>query len=107
MKFDERVMQEIMRSDMETLYKHFRLLKNESKELEDEYRRVRFGIEYLFDIHDIFNGMFSIKQKSQLIIMNKISIPIIEWRTELENREDIMRECLYRYGVSESLIKSK
>ena len=85
--------EDVLGMDFEKLYKVFLLLKLE-KDLEEEYRKIRFGVDLKFDIYKYFGEDFVIKNKENIIIMDGKEFELGKFWSELENREAICRKAV-------------
>lgn len=107
MKINDTIVQEIVKGNLTTLYKNFRILKLDHEELEPTYKEVRFGIHYDFDIHDYIEEKYTIKNKKKIVIINRQQIRLKDFRTEIEEREDLMRKNIYEYLTEEDPTTSR
>lgn len=105
MKFNEEMIQEIIKGDTKTIYDNFRQLEGEYDEYEEDLRKIKYGLDLLFDIRYYLMDLFIIREKSNSIILSKrIILKLPEFWDEIEKREKIMREKLYEnYSDQEKL----
>ena len=94
MKIPQEVFDVITNGDLKVVYKHFRLLKEELTE--QDFNKVRYGINYNFDINDFLLGNFTIKKKKREVMIVGEVINMKDFWTEIEDREDLMRSLIYQ-----------
>ena len=88
----EDIISKVPEADIETLYKIFRIIRTEDREkMEERYEQIRNGIKVKFSIHDYFERKYNEKIKEGIVIIRKDRIKVDDFRTELEEREDLMR----------------
>ena len=98
MPLDEENIIALSLAEVWTLYKVKRKeMIKEGFTSEQEYNRIRYGITIMFELDDYIQERFRERPKSGEIVIQKIVYSIKEFRTEMEERERLMRNSLLNY----------
>lgn len=100
MKISEKIISEIATANIRQLWNHFVLLEGEYTGWQKDYEKVRFGIKMKFSIFDVWepNRIFIRTHNVHVYEPDsnvKLSYRREDYRTEIMQREAIMRERLY------------
>ncbi|MEC8339811.1 MAG: hypothetical protein VXZ40_04240 [Nanoarchaeota archaeon] len=101
----ELVRQIIDKGSTKDLYRYFCIIKNESEKTKEAYEKVRYGINFIFDINDFFGGKFCVKQKQRLVIIGGNVDSLDLFYTEVEERESLMRRHLIESAELPEILK--
>lgn len=71
-----------------------------------DYDNIRFGLNIKFEIDDYLKNRFREKPKSGTIVIWKDEYNISDFRTEIDNRERMIRSALLDYYAQENDIIS-
>lgn len=102
MKLSEQTITETLQMNLKQKYAFYNSLKIDYPELEKNYPQIRFGIKHAFDIHEIFDKNLTQKPKRGIIRVRNTSIPLEEYRTEIENREALITHDILKHITTEN-----
>lgn len=93
--------------DIKTAYEYYLVCRIENNDLNDYYEKIRYGINYDIDIHDIIDEQYQIKPKKKIVSINRKIIPIDEFRTEMENRISMIKKAILDHMTEDTLFEER
>lgn len=95
MKLTDEIVQQIIETkDVQTIYQNYTTFMLQYEALKKHYDEIRYGIKQFFDIHDIFDGFVLIKPKNAKVSIRGKTIPLFEYRTEIEQRTALAKKLI-------------
>ena len=83
---------EIITMSLKEAWELFKIIRNEDDT--DTYKKIRYGIDELFDINDYLKGRMIIKPKSGVALLRGKPMSLGTIDTELEKREKLMKQYI-------------
>lgn len=65
-----------------------------------DLKKIRRGFDLKFDIHRLINEMYTIKHKSDEVIIGNQTYPLTDFFTEIEKRETLVKKLLLEINRS-------
>lgn len=91
--------------ELNELYKVLRSMREDIGNYESLLVKARFGINIRFDIHDWIRGIgIRPKEKTGIVIINGKPYQRSDIYTEIEAREDIMKEAIIEAMEQEEIV---
>lgn len=104
MKFTSDNVNQVISMEIEDAYTFYITCKLENPELNKSYDKIRWGIHEEFDIHDVFEDRVIIKPKSDKVRIRGKTIPLTNYRTEIENRIALIKKAILDHITEQNTI---
>ena len=109
MKIPKEIAERIITGTMHELWDTFINLEGEYKKYYEDYDQIRYGINVIFEIYDLWEDTKQIirKDKNGEVIINGKTYKLEDFRTEKENRRKIMMEAILNNISEEDVTEAR
>lgn len=91
--------------NMEEGFEAFKLYRQ--GQFEEEYYKVRFGINVSFDINEFIHGELRNKRKRGVYKIGRTNVSAEDFWTELEERTTLIKKCLLELIPDKKITRSR
>lgn len=94
---NDTILAEIVNADLQTLFNLMEAVKEENKELEEAYDKLKYGINIPYHIEWNLREIHETRERQGTVILKGKIYDIEEWWDEEEERRTIARRALMNY----------
>lgn len=105
---NQEILLKIIEGDLQTLYNLIEPIKEDTKELTEAYKKMKYGITIKYHIEYNLRGHAKTYEKTQEVILNNKTYHLEDWWNEEEERRAITRKALMNYyGEEDSMFEGR